>query len=57
MLYDEAIQNWHMNFDKQRFQQVALNLLKNAIKFSQKWAENIEIKVTFPNEVLSANFI
>ena len=47
VLFDEAVENWCMNFDKQRLQQVVLNLLRNALKFSSTGAGNIEVNVDF----------
>ena len=46
-LFDESVRCWQMNFDKQRLQQVVLNLLRNAIKFSGSGNGSIEINVDF----------
>ena len=37
----QELKNSQMDFDKQRFQQVLLNLMKNAIKFSPSGAGDI----------------
>ena len=54
VLLDDAVQYCSMNFDKQRLQQVVLNLLRNALKFSRSGAGNIELKVDFQHEMLQA---
>ena len=51
VLIDDKVKNWQMKFDKQRLQQVVLNLLRNSIKFSSAGAENIEINVDFEHQI------
>ena len=42
-LFLEQIRRWNMELDRQRLQQVLLNLAKNAIKFSHIGGESIEL--------------